>query len=272
MGQGDWGYSGLNDGAAMTAIFAPPLGAPAPKAAPVHPTLYSPAIKAGLSTLRLSPAGFPPGYWDPDFLAMLTIAELDPKEWTKIDILWPSPDPNPEIDQLIALQQTARADLMNEIIAQNGTFMADFLRLLMISQASHPFTYLLLKTGARLAELTMPFFKYKFNRPRPSQICPWIMPPLAVAGHPSYPQGHGLMAHLKALCVSEALPSTHAHLVDALTALAERIAWNRVVAGFHYPSDSVGARDLAVKLMVLVRKSTNFQNVVTQATGEWLKY
>jgi acid phosphatase (class A) len=201
---------------------------------------------------------------------MLTIAELDPNEWTRIKIKPPPRDPSREINLLVELQQTTRAALMNEIIEQNMTFMADFLRLLMITPTSHPHTYLLLKTGARVAELTMPFFKHQFDRPRPSQVCPWIMPPLEVAGHPSYPQGHGLMAHLKAACVADALGGTHPRMVDALRALAERIAWNRVVAGFHYPTDSDGARELAQKLMKSVRKSGNFQCVVKQAKKEWL--
>lgn len=237
MGQGDWGAPTSSAGAAMSSIFVATPAQPGPQGVAAPPILTPPsiAISAQLSQLRMHPTGFPPSYWDPDFQAMLTIAELDPNEWTKIKIRPPPADPNPEIDELVKLQQTSRALLMNEIIEQNMTFMADFLRLLMITPTSHPYTYLLLKTGARVAELTMPFFKNHFNRPRPSQVFPWIMPPLEVAGHPSYPQGHGLMAHLKAGCVSEALGDTHPRMVDALNALAERIAWNRIVAGFHYP-------------------------------------
>jgi hypothetical protein len=271
MGQGDWGAPPTTAGAALGQVFLI-TGLPPGKAGSV--TKLTPRGTPDLSRLgrrRIPPTTFPASYWDPDFLAMLTIAELNPRDWTSIKIPQPPTDPDTEIevDELIQLQATERAALMSEIIEQNTTFMQDFLRLLMMTPTSRPYTYLLLKTGARVAELTMPYFKNTFNRPRPSQVCPWIMPPLEVAGHPSYPQGHGLMAHLKALCVSEALVRTHPEMHDALIALADRIARNRVVAGFHYPSDSVGARNLASELMKLVRQSANFKSVVAKAKDEW---
>jgi hypothetical protein len=47
----------------------------------------------------------------------------------------------------------------------------------------------------------------QFNRPRASQLCPALLPPIAVPGHASYPSGHSTQAHLMTLCMVRCSPS-----------------------------------------------------------------
>ena len=69
------------------------------------------------------------------------------------------------------------------------------------------------------------YYKDKFKRVRPSQLCPALMPPLAVPGHASFPSGHSTQAHLIAECLKLVLPrgNTRTTLSDALDVLASEI-------------------------------------------------
>jgi hypothetical protein len=78
------------------------------------------------------------------------------------------------------------------------------------------------------------------------------MPPVTVPGHSSFPSGHATQAYLMAKCmqlvfsISPNVPATHlTTLNDTLSALAQRVARNREIAGLHYPSDSQAGSALA---------------------------
>jgi hypothetical protein len=81
--------------------------------------------------------------------------------------------------------------------------------------------------------------KRYYNRPRPSQYCPTLYPPVPVPGHASYPAGHALIAHLVAQCLIEVTTdqSGKSPFYEALTNLADDIGINRVYAGLHFRSD-----------------------------------
>src|SRR5262249_58467988 len=115
------------------------------------------------------------------------------------------------------------------------------LGLLMIRPETHPATYLLLKIAARVTELTLAYFKKKYNRARPYQYYPALMPPLYTAVHPSYPNGHALHGIMKAQCVSDAVPQ----MLDPMLRLAKRIWTNAEVGGFHFPSDAAASSKIA---------------------------
>jgi hypothetical protein len=94
-------------------------------------------------------------------------------------------------------------------------------------------------------------YKESFDRPRPSFVCPALLPPVPVPGHSSFPSGHATQARLMALCMARALRLTglpygeRRPASETLKALARRVARNREIAGLHYPSDSVAGRRLA---------------------------
>jgi acid phosphatase (class A) len=229
---------------------------------------YPVAKDAGVSHQRGS---FPERYWNADFRAMLTVAEFAraPRDWREI-ALDPPPDDDEtrrEIEYLVKLAQENRsAERVKEIIAQNAGFLGYFLDLMMMTPASHPASYHLIKIACRVAELTMPFFKDKFNRARPSQLYPALMPPVSVSGHPSYPSGHSLTAHLIADCLRDVCPAN----TEVLRALADRISVNREIAGFHFPSDTAAGRSVAEGAYTILGTCQSFRQVVERASREWM--
>ena len=114
------------------------------------------------------------------------------------------------------------------------------MQLLMMTPSSHPKTFFAMKLAARVGEVVMMRLKRQWNRPRPTQYCPALYPPVAVPGHAAYPAGHALIATLTAELLKEitvgpsATPSPYAKSLDEL---AKAIGRNRVIAGLHFWSD-----------------------------------
>jgi membrane-associated phospholipid phosphatase len=134
----------------------------------------------------------------------------------------------------------------------------------------HRATFKLMHIANLVATLAAMHFKHKFQRPRPSQLCPALKPPLEVPGHASYPSGHATQAFLMAACLKEALTgSPHAVAAPVLDALAARIATNREIAGLHYRSDTLGGQALAANLLVALKDVRSFKTTVAAAKKEW---
>jgi len=87
--------------------------------------------------------------------------------------------------------------------------------------------------------------KAVWNRPRPPLLDPRIhaCAPLPKSG--SYPSGHATQAFLWAGLLAEIFPEKRA----ALRERAELVAWSRVVAGVHYPTDIAAGRLLGDRLV-----------------------
>ena len=114
-------------------------------------------------------------------------------------------------------------------------------------------------------------------RARPSQVCPALMPPVPVPGHPSFPSGHATQAMLMALCAEAALAKSTViiptPLQDAwrplLQTLAGRIARNREIAGLHFESDTNGGLELAAEAFKKLSAGAKFKKVQDDASMEW---
>ena len=129
-----------------------------------------------------------------------------------------------------------------------------------------------------VATFTVLHFKYGVSgpggyqpRPRPSHVCPALLPAVAIPGHPSYPSGHSTEAHLIALVINDMLTGSvqsAAMAIDAW-ALADRIARNREIAGLHYPSDSAAGVELAGKILPYMQQMPIYQATLPLAQGEW---
>jgi membrane-associated phospholipid phosphatase len=149
--------------------------------------------------------------------------------------------------------------------------------LLTITPGTHPNTYRVLHIASLIGSFGALYFKNRYPRPRPSHVCPALLPPIPVPGHPAFPSGHATQAHLMARCIRKVLeppaPVAVDHVVYARTlrALARRVARNREIAGLHYPSDSEGGRVLADALFAEmdVAAMAVFQQTVTDAKVEW---
>lgn len=87
--------------------------------------------------------------------------------------------------------------------------------------------------------------KAVWNRPRPPLLDQRIQAcaPLPASG--SYPSGHSTQAFLWAGLLAEIFPEHR----TALRERAELVAWSRVVAGVHYPTDITAGRILGDRLV-----------------------
>jgi hypothetical protein len=158
--------------------------------------------------------------------------------------------PERELKALIRLAEDERPDALGEIIAQNNSFASYFAAALGISPRTHPNTCLMLQIGGLIGCYGSMHFKGLYQRRRPSQLAPGLMPPIPVPGHPAYPSGHSTQAHLMALCVKRALPTAiRPALGIVIDELADRIARNREIAGLHFESDSKAGENLAQSLI-----------------------
>ncbi|GJE13579.1 hypothetical protein [Methylobacterium longum] len=195
-----------------------------------------------------------------------------------------------ELRDLVRAAEDERADALGEIIAQHDGFISYFMAALSISPKTHPATCLLLQIGSVVGAFVSLHFKGIYQRRRPSQRAPALLPPVPVPGHPAYPSGHATQAHLMALCVRRALPANgiRQQLGPVLNALANRIARNREIAGLHFGSDSRAGAQLAQQIVDILDSNgmpqslpqsippdtavgtrRRFKDIVATATAEW---
>ena len=119
-----------------------------------------------------------------------------------------------EIRQLVTLIEY-RPGVLSEALAQANGIDDYFRGVLSFSASSHPRTFGLMQIALRVGEFQCMHYKYKFDRIRPSRLCPWLMPPIEVPGHASYPSGHSTQSHLVALILSQVLPRGRVEPVTA---------------------------------------------------------
>jgi hypothetical protein len=88
---------------------------------------------------------------------------------------------------------------------------------------------------------------------RPVEYNAQVQPMLTTPGHGSFPSGHATQVHavayvLKSLLKLNPANAGHRRIIEQLDRQAARIATNRVVAGVHFPIDSMAGRMLGVAL------------------------
>ena len=100
-------------------------------------------------------------------------------------------------------------------------------------------------------------FKHALACYRPVEYNAQVQPMITSPGHGTFPMGHATQAYavahvLKALLNLDPNPTVHpakyATVIEQLHRQAARIATNRVVAGLHFPADSMAGRMLGVAL------------------------
>lgn len=82
--------------------------------------------------------------------------------------------------------------------------------------------------------------KYAYNRPRPSELDPGIIPGVAVPRSPSYPSEHAVAAGAASAILAFFYPRDAKYFND----LAEEAGRSRLFAGVQYPSDVLAGLDL----------------------------
>ena len=92
-------------------------------------------------------------------------------------------------------------------------------------------------------------FKHALACWRPVEYNAQVQPMITTPGHGSFPSGHATQAYAVAhVLKSLLLPSVPPMVIEQLQRQAARISTNRVVAGVHFPVDSMAGRMLGVAL------------------------
>jgi membrane-associated phospholipid phosphatase len=96
-------------------------------------------------------------------------------------------------------------------------------------------------------------FKHALACWRPVEYNAQVQPMITTPGHGAFPMGHATqvyaVAHvLKSLLKLKPAKPAHARIIEQLDRQAARITTNRVVAGVHFPVDSMAGRMLGVAL------------------------
>jgi hypothetical protein len=253
--------SAANPGSAVGAIPIGVLDVPNP------PPVHFPLVLA---------KEFPRRGWDPNLYAQAVLAEFSTSDWASKLYVDPPPSASvelaAEIEALCAHDKpfpvghpSLRAQRSGEILAQAQDLTPYFANMLATAPGSHPATWDLLSVAMTIGQMVGMHFKLKFRRPRPAQIYPALMPPVLTPPHPSYPNNHALQSLLVAHFVGLAAPA----LREPLEALADRIGYNREIAGVHFPTDRVASRKIADQLVPLVEKGELFSKILEEAKEEW---
>jgi membrane-associated phospholipid phosphatase len=96
-------------------------------------------------------------------------------------------------------------------------------------------------------------FKHALACYRPVEYNAQVQPVLTTPGHGTFPMGHATQAYavahmLRSLLKLNPTKPPHRMVIEQLERQAARIATNRVIAGVHFPVDSMAGRMLGVAL------------------------
>lgn len=93
--------------------------------------------------------------------------------------------------------------------------------------------------------------KWRYLRPRPTDLDPTIPHPIPVPRHPAYPSGHSTCAGAAAAILSHFFPDES----KKWRAMAEEAGLSRLKAGIHYRSDHTAGLDLGRKVAKEILKA-----------------
>ena len=239
-------------------------------------------VQVPIAKARIPVTQFPAHGWTADWLSWVAVAQFAQDGWAaRLDftpVLPTDKEIQAELDALVVAARDERADALGEILDQSASFISYFLNLVAAKPTTCPATARLLTVASQVATFVVMYYKNLYNRPRPSTLCPALLPPIAVPGHPAFPSGHSTQAHLMALCLNAVIadkpcpPGGDNPMNEVLTALADRIAYNREIAGLHYPSDSAAGKELAglmFKMLEQDGRNQIFQKAMSDAYAEW---
>jgi hypothetical protein len=143
-------------------------------------------------------------------------------------------------DQIDKVMRAAveREERLPEILSQASDFNAYFDAVVGISRPHPAHVSELLEVAWEVSSHVVLALKNAAAVWRPYQLSGAIHPVIATPGHGSLPSGHATVAALTACLYAMLLPRPSKERLRQLDRLARRIAFNRVVAGVHFPIDS----------------------------------
>lgn len=216
---------------------------------------------------------FPVGLWNP---SLLEIIERGPNILPRDTVFDVAPPPSndsevtrKELDNLLAMQEIERSDeevrrimwehsgkkaheiFMNEGLIHESNYKTD--QLMRMIDADHAF-FILER-------------KQHFARPRPSQLDENLKTVLANPGHAAYPSGHSSQTYMVAIVLSDFDPEN----AQVYKQFAYDVTHRREIAGFHYVSDSIEGRKLAVDVLAKLRENAIFEKKYQDAKASYTK-
>ncbi len=211
--------------------------------------------------------------WDAALRAQPILAEFAANAaWMKCEFAPPDDRPatlRDEVDALLSLREQ-RQERLAEIVAQAEEPQVYWASLLQCGRGARPETAVLVATGMAVGQLVGMYWKYRYQRARPAQVFPALLPVIPTPPHPSYPSNHALQAFLVAEILHATLPPALAGAMRSpIDELAQRIAENREIAGVHFLSDTQVSRLNAKALAELLHRSPTFAEVQAAARAEW---
>jgi len=141
-----------------------------------------------------------------------------------------------------------RDDRMAEILVQRYDFSPFFDALTGVDQYATQRLLELLTVAANLSTHVVMALKNTAAVWRPVQRSALVQPMIETPGHGSLPSGHATVAAMNASLLSALLYAPGDPRIQQLDRLARRIAFNRVVAGVHFPIDSLAGYQLGRQL------------------------
>ena len=202
-----------------------------------------------------------------------------------------------ELDELELDMLDSRARYLQEALAQSDGVGPYFMHVMGADAAYKPWTMQLFQCAVAISNVAYMYFKSRFNRVRPSRLCPGLLPPFGPPQHPAFPSGHSTLGHLAALLFLQVPGIAAFHgvgihagcpggrptwdnyrqdrdLDGSLLWLAARLAKNRERIGVHYKSDSSAGRHLAGGIWNAIFneesiKLPTLKRVIACASAEW---
>jgi membrane-associated phospholipid phosphatase len=175
--------------------------------------------------------------------------------------------------ELVLAYADLRSERINEVLAQVVPQVANWAATLGLHPESHKYTFELLGVGLSFATQSVMRFKHALGVPRPGEVSTLVHPLILTPAHRAFPSGHATEAYFAAEMLSRLFSvagrevgpkqnagwqsnpnldltnGTNASMIrPQLHRIAYRVAENRVVAGVHYPMDSLAGQLLGITL------------------------
>ncbi len=168
-----------------------------------------------------------------------------------------------ELGQVVAAA-AQRKENIDSIVAHHLDLDAFFLDVLRLDEDLYRRSHELIALTTAFVDSVVQRLKYIFDVPRPSELDPRLTTAVLLPRHSSYPGGHAAQSHAVARVLA-ALGS--ARVPRNLDKLADFIGYNRVVAGLHYPLDTLAGAALGQLLGdVLVALIADEDRTITTVT------
>lgn len=150
---------------------------------------------------------------------------------------------------LVHAAAAERDDRLPEILSQADVFWPFWTAITNLDDTNAPRTVELVEVLMRCTHSMVMRFKHELAVPRPVDWSSTLGPIIATPGHASFPSGHATVSFMVARFFGRLLELKEDDATQVwLLRLAHRIAQSRVVAGVHFPIDSVAGRLLGETL------------------------